>query len=963
MIALTLTVAVYVEHRNSGEALLQEARRAAERRDWESALELASRATRRDPSISEAWWLVAQSNARINQYAGAVSAWEQIPESSPWGIEARLKAAETCLHELRNLRRAEQHYRRLIVLDAENSAAVDGLAQTLAIGGRWRELAPVLLRLIQLDTFTNFHLDLLARGSEINVDPQLLPAPEQLQADDEPARLARLRLLLSSQQPQTVIEELSTLHKHGPPSTESELLMGRALLLTDDDERLKAWLKAGLASLQNDAEYWSIALASCPRWHDEAGAAHCAWEVVSRDPHHVGALLTLGRSLNQHGKPELATLLLRRAELLEQYAASVTSARQSGNWNALAQAEQLAEQLGMLWEAWGWTRLAARLNPRLTWAQPAMDRLRPQIAALPLERTAADFLPTRRIPVNPFPRPSFDLWVPPPSPDRNRDSSIMTFEDAAAQTGLHVQYNNGGRCLIDGLRYMYELTGGGVGVVDFDRDQWPDLYFPQGGKFTNSSQPQTQHDQLWRNLGGEAWDDVTSFTGLTDEEFGQGISVGDVDEDGFPDLLVLNIGRSRLWHNQGDGTFIPSHDFGEVLRPAWSISGGIADLDGDAVPDVYIVNYLAGDDVFQRICPDAQGVARLTCQPLVFPAAADQLLRGQGNGRFDDASQSAGINQPAARGMGVLIGRLTQVETMDVFVTNDSTANHHYIRQPATAGLQYLDEAFRLGTAVDGAGRAQACMGVAADDVDGDGRFDLFVTNFEDEANTLYQQQDGGLFTDRTREFALDDASRPMLGFGTQFLDADLDGYPELIVANGHVNDRRETGSMYQMPPQLFRNQQGSRFQLVPAKDAGDYFNGRYLGRGLAVLDANRDGLPDAVVTHLDRPAALLLNRSVRRGNWLQLQLVGTKSSRDAIATRVVIHGGDRKFVRQLLSGDGYASSNQRLIFSGLGTGTSSTVRIEVLWPDGTGQTFDSIPVDRCVAIIQGRPGGLTLSH
>lgn len=942
-------------------SLMHSARQAADRRDWPAAVRIARQAAQSDP---EAWWWVGQWSARSNQFAEAIAAWEQIPHTSGHAGEARIRAAELAFKELRQLHRAEQNYRQALLIDNQNSAALDGLAQTLAVAGRWRELAPVLLRLIQLDAYSNFYLDLLARGSDINVDPQVLLPVGQESPDDVSVVCARIRLKLQSQQVQEAKSELDRVLREKPNAPEVQLLYGETLSQMGDMDPLRNWLLTVRDSLQNDPDYWRLAFGYCNRRREEPQAARCAWELLRRDPLHVAATLTLGRILQQSGEIELAARLTERAQRLEQYAASVASARKPQNWGAIEHCVQLAEQLGLIWEAWGWSQLASRLNPRLTWMRAALQRIEPQLAALPLERTAPQFNLADQVAGERFPLPIFR-----PDPTDRKDpvspstETPLTFRDDAERCGLHFQYENGGNCLVDGLRFMHEMTGGGVSALDFDRDQWPDLYFSQGGEFSLKPNTMAKNDRLWRNRDGAAWEDVTLAAGLSDEGFGQGVCVGDLDQDGFPDLLVLNIGLSVLWHNQGDGTFTQVAAFREVVRPGWNLSAGIADLDGDSIPDIYLVNYLAGDDVFTKICPDAQGVLRLTCQPLIFPAAADQLLRGLGDGRFEDVTTSAEINRPAARGMGLVIGRLSQSESLEVFVANDSTANNHYIRQSATGDLRYADDAFRLGTAVDVSGRAQACMGIAVDDVDGDGRIDLLVTNFEDESNTLYQQLEDGLFADRSREWGVDAPSRPMLGFGTQFLDADLDGDPELIVANGHVNDRREAKSQYQMPPQLFRNQDGSRFQQVPPEEAGDYFHGRYLGRGLAVLDWNRDGLPDVTVSHLDRPASVLTNQSQRRGRWLQVHCVGTKSARDPIGTKVIVPLENRTVTRQLLAGDGYASANQRMIVIGLGDVAPDPVDLEVEWPDGTRQTVKHVPVDHGVVVIEGRESAIPLSN
>lgn len=202
--------------------------------------------------------------------------------------------------------------------------------------------------------------------------------------------------------------------------------------------------------------------------------------------------------------------------------------------------------------------------------------------------------------------------------------------------------------------------------------------------------------------------------------------------------------------------------------------------------------------------------------------------------------------------------------------------------------------------------------------------------------------------------------SRNLLGFGTQFLDANLDGFPEILSVNGHVNDQRENGSLYQMPPQVFRNLGGRRFEVVPPFESGPYFEGNYLGRGLAILDANRDGRPDAVASHLDRPAALLMNESPIQGHWLQVRCIGTTAARDAIGTQGSLAGPDFEIVRHVTAGDGYASSNQRILCYGVSRPDSGHASLTVKWPNGMMQEFPNVPLDREIVIIEGRDDFVT---
>ncbi|GIS59366.1 MAG: hypothetical protein CM1200mP2_15910 [Planctomycetaceae bacterium] len=245
-------------------------------------------------------------------------------------------------------------------------------------------------------------------------------------------------------------------------------------------------------------------------------------------------------------------------------------------------------------------------------------------------------------------------------------------------------------------------------------------------------------------------------------------------------------------------------------------------------------------------------------------------------------------------------------------------------------------------------------MGIAVGDVDADGHLDLFVTNFLDETNTLYRQDAEGGFSDRTRSAGLESVSRHQLGFGTQFLDADLDGVLDLVVTNGHIEETGEEGRPFRMSPQFFWNDGSGRYRQLSAKGLGEFFGGAYLGRGLARLDFDRDGAPDVAISHLDRPAALLVNRSAGRGHRVVVRLVGTVGGRDAIGTTLSYRLGPRRVMRQLTAGDGFQASNQRVVVLGLGT-SKSVPEVQVTWPSGRQQVFDGLPLDGEVVLVEGR--------
>ena len=447
---------------------------------------------------------------------------------------------------------------------------------------------------------------------------------------------------------------------------------------------------------------------------------------------------------------------------------------------------------------------------------------------------------------------------------------------------------------------------------------------------------------------------MTVSTGIRETDYSQGLAVGDLDADGWPDIFVANVSGNRLFRNNGDGTFDDVTRQAGVSDNAWSTSAVCADFNGDGLPDLYVVNYLAGPNLLDRICKRSDGRPR-ACTPHEFEAAEDQLLLNLGDGSFRDVSLESGVIAPGGKGLGVIAADFDGTGRLSLFVANDTSANFFFHNQAPHAGAipRFHESAVVTGLAFDLEGHGQACMGIAAGDADGDQELDLFVTNYYDESNTLYRRQSGQLFLDSTAQAGLREPSLKQLGFGTQFIDVDLDGWLDLVVTNGHVDDETDRGVPLHMPTQVFNNIGHGRFVEVASVELGSWFKRKYLGRGLARLDWNRDGKEDFIVSHLDSPAALMTNTSERCGRSLTLQLVGTASPRDPIGATVRMQSSQQTSTQQLVAGDGYQASNQRqLVF---GAGTDQSVVISIVWPSGKHETFANVMTDRAWLVIEGR--------
>ncbi|MEO8494903.1 MAG: CRTAC1 family protein, partial [Planctomycetota bacterium] len=492
------------------------------------------------------------------------------------------------------------------------------------------------------------------------------------------------------------------------------------------------------------------------------------------------------------------------------------------------------------------------------------------------------------------------------------------------------------------------------GALDYDLDGWPDLYLTQGGPLPRL-EPVPAHDyqdRLFRGLDGESFADVSVASHVDDKLYSQGVAVGDFDADGFPDLYIANIGPNVLYRNNGDGTFQEVSTQSGTQGNAWTSSCLMADLNGDTLPDIYAVNYIGGDKLYTQKC---QVNSTTRCAPVEHPAEQDRVYLNAGDGMFIDVTDRCGVIASEGRGLGIVAANFDDSRRLSVFVANDMSANFFFQNLTPVPGDEpvFVERAILNGLGYNSAGRSQASMGIAAGDANQDGLLDLFVTTFYKDSNTLFRQLPDGAFRDDTAASMLGQASFYMLGWGTQFVDAELDGIPDLLVTNGHVHDPWVKETPYYMQPQFFRGHGAGRFEEVPAHQLGSYFEGKYLGRAMARLDWNRDGLEDVCIGHLDSPVALLSNETVNPGHWLSLSLVGVDSSRDAIGTVVTLTTGSRTSVRQLTAGDGFQCSNERRLVFGLGD-TAVVDQLLVQWPSGLKQSFTDLASDQELMIVEG---------
>ena len=588
---------------------------------------------------------------------------------------------------------------------------------------------------------------------------------------------------------------------------------------------------------------------------------------------------------------------------------------------------QAVAVLGAELHAARWTQLVCRVAERqgrsIRWPEQVMALRNLATGKLSIEKPLDldNALLPRSVVV---PTSPTRLVVDPPTEAEHR----ISFTDTSRELGLHFVYEYGH----SEQRWLMETLGGGVAVLDFDADGWPDVFLAQGGSLSVTGEGTAAAGSLFRNMQGESLSDVTQSAQAVVRRYSHGCAVGDVNEDGFADLLVCQYGGLTLLLNQGDGTWQEATHWAGLSNDRWNTSAAFVDLDRDGDLDLYVARYcLAPLTKELRVC--RAGDRAEPCRPNAYPAEPDAVFENLGEGRFADRSIDWGIASQGGYGLGVIAADFDDDGVPEVFVGNDSTPN--FLWQSTTSpngALAFEQRSLLAGVAVDGTGRAEASMGIACGDVDGDQRLDLFVTAFFDETSTLFQNVGGMQFEDRTQKRGLSNSGQRLMGWGAQFFDADNDGWLDLALVNGHLHDRPQA-------PQFYLNQHG-RLADVSAQ-VGPYFKAAKLGRSLATWDYDRDGDVDLVVSHQREPASVLRN-DCRKGRSLVVRLIGTRSPRDATGAIVRARVGDQWMTRLVSTQGGYLSANSADVVIGLGI-AKTVDELEVRWPSGLRQRFTDL--------------------
>jgi hypothetical protein len=545
-----------------------------------------------------------------------------------------------------------------------------------------------------------------------------------------------------------------------------------------------------------------------------------------------------------------------------------------------------------------------------------------------------------------------------PGSGREPEPGPFRFVDMLPGSGVDFVHVSG----MTAAKQFPTANGSGVAIFDYDNDGKMDLCFATGNALPLD--PRTAiPDQLYRNLGGWRFRDVTESSGLGFRGYCHGVIVGDIDNDGDQDVFFCNYGGDGLFRNNGNGTFTDISRSAGVRQPdTWSSSAAFLDFDNDGDLDLYVSRY--GDWQWprdDRFCGDAERKIRRYCSPKELRTAPHALYRNHGNGTFTEVTKAAGVRRADGHGFGVVAADLDGDGRIDLYVANDQDPNFLFLNRG--------DGTFRDATADSGAGlnlegRTSAGMGVDAEDVDGDGRPELFVTNFQEEYNTLFKNLGHGSFLDVTANLGLAVDSLPWIGWGCALADLDNDGWPDIVVANGHIDDNARVFGQptdYAQPPELYRNLAGKRFDRAN-RGAGLYFETMHVGHGLAIGDLDDDGDLDMVISHKDGPPALLRNDTPSAGRWIRLKLVGSRSNRDAIGTSVVVETGRRRIHRLRKGGCSLMSSHDPRLVVGLGSADES-VSVTVRWSSGQVRRLEGLATNQTHEISERDVGQAVSTH
>lgn len=932
---------------------LEAALHAQRKSDFETAIELASRIPESAPQFTAAMQLAGESAVKLERLQDALAFWTRIPPTNRQaGLQLLNSICSLRIHT-GELTQAFSDLKTLVSYRPLDPEANSRIAFLYAACGRNWSARSHLEVLLRSGSATVQELCLLGDIHRPVDERPYLEKCRLLQPQDLNVRLGLVQSSLMDGQIELSYRQLREMQAEAP--NDLDIWLTGALLIVDHSTDLfPAWLQLQPEDAEFHPDVWFVRARYCHAIRQLRPAIRCCLETLQRSPAHRQAFIELARLLKEVDSPE-ADAAANYAHTLFQLSEDLKKASDSNGMNAPA-VRRIVERLDSMdriWEACAWAGFALDHLPEADWARQVLLNRAPLLSSqLPL-------IPTDSNPVATLDRLDFPLWTPPPvitelpadlsgqqTADMRSTTVPIQLSDHTQLVGIDFIYQNAADTTVPGQR-MQEQTGGGIAVIDLDLDGFADLCLTQGSAWTEGHpeplpSPELQ-DRIYRNLRGLRFNDITRVSGILDPFFGQGCAVGDLNSDGFPDLLIANIGSNTLWLNNGDGTFsqaaAPSED---PLR--WSSSVAIVDINGDSDPDIIDIAYVSGPEVYQLICRGK------SCSPSVFDGTVPRVHLSDSSGGFRELEVD--VSRGDAKGLGLVVYRNAPDNFPAILISNDQTPKFLLELNNDTQPPRMLNRSAASGIAMNGQGVPTAAMGIAAADLDQNGLQDFFITNFHAEPNSLFTQVASGIFQDRTITAGLQAGGLNFVSWGTQFIDFDLDGDEDIFVASGHIDDFRPEGGEFAMLPQVFRNRGELQFEEVNAVEAGEVLSTPMHGRGVAVCDWNADGIPDLAVSTSSGPAKLITNTTTTSNGFLKVRLSARHGDRDAWFSTGSVTTADQTITRQLTAGSGFHSSNERCLFFGLGP-VDMIEQVQIIWPSGHKSLVQAIPANATLYVSE----------
>jgi tetratricopeptide (TPR) repeat protein len=926
-----------------------------------AAAELIRQHRARFPEDLSGIYLAAEAAAMAFQHPKAIELYKTLPrDNSQWevladhGLARRYRVLGIMLKE-------EKCLRNILSIDPFHSDANHRLGHLLQVQGRtWESVTPFMTQIRRGKCRGDELMGVATTERFFRADNDIDYATSQAKVAEAVSMLGNTRELLFENRNDEAETLLRKIVMESPYLGEAQGRLGRLITARGDTNDFMAWRAALPEAARQHPEVWFVHGLQARRSGLIEGAIFCFHQALQLSPNHLPSNVQIAGCLESAGDSTAAQVFKRRVEVLSELETVLNMLRTSVDQTLILKAADRLAELQRYWEAAGWLYVSSLLQFPEDPNHPAeLVQKWIETAKGDPQQNAGFSQMLAGLELDRFTEPDWGRLSP--TGRSTEDSSHndkheipqLLLSDDAGSLGIDFQYHEGTQ-YENRLQHIFNVVGGGVAAIDYDRDGWMDLHLAQGNDWKTPNQNPTRIDALYRNIRGQKFVELAGIANLLESGFSHGICAEDFDADGFTDVYVCNLGANRLFRNNGDGSFEDVSAASGVTGNEWSIGSVMADLSGDGLPDLYVGNYTRLRETAEKICLNADD-AQMACTPDVLIAESDRLYLNLGDGSFCDITDQSAIRENSGRALGMIGWDFSGRGRISLFVANDTSANFYFENAGTDSeGVPHFrEEGVLRGLAFDADGNAQASMGVASGDADNDGRIDLFVTNFSNESNTFYSQGEDGSFYDQTRQRDLRDSGFHMLGFGTQFADLDGDGWDDLFTTNGHVDKSILEPEGEKMQPQIFYNLRGGSFMEVPGNSLGEFFQKKHLGRGLATLDWNRDGKSDFAVTHLHSRFSLVTNRSSWNSSPLRIRLI-SNPGRTTIGARVRIRTASQDFYRLSIAGDGYMATNDADLTFAVPP-AAVIEELEVTWPSGKIQTWQASKVNGSIILIQGR--------